>query len=414
MMINRKIVAFIFLASFAIRLITAVFYLNFDAHALSMYRKPFLPFDKNSNIWEVIGDRDGYNTLAHNILTQGNIGQASWKNPSIPPPLYSIFLAIFYFIFGFNIFGFFIFQIIFASINAVLLFYLSRQIFNDRTAVIASLFYIFNPHFIISSIQLYSENLYFFFVLSVFLFSQKLLLKPSKIYAANLGIFMALAALCRSVFFAFLPFMFIWLIAAFYHQRDKMIILVSTIFLSFSLVYGIWVIRNYKVFNRILFSVDSRAAWEANRPSDINEVVEYRKKYKDEGSALINWVKRNPKRYLILCVERLKTLFFKPCVDAVSLRHKIVSTFLFFVIYPLGYIGIFKALKEKKEIALLGLLYIGSKSIFLILTSIDLDGELRYRLPVELFITIFAAYGLNFLWERHNLLIRLKRQWRTI
>jgi len=393
---GRRILIFIFLISFAIRLIAAIVYLNFDSQTPSMDRQPFLPFGEDSNnIRKVVGDRDGYNTVAQNILAYGKIGRVPGRGPSVPPPLYPIFLAICYSVFGYNIFAFFIPHIILASINSIFILRLGQQVFSNRVGIMASIFYAFNPHFIISSIQLYSETLYFFLILSLFLLCQKLLLKSTPKYAISIGIFMALAALCRSAFFAFIPFIFIWLIIVFYHERRKMLISASIIFCLFLLVYGTWIIGNYKAFPRILFFEISRSVWwETNwLPSDINKVTEYRNKYKDGYTAFINWVKENPKQYFRLCTRRLKTFLFKPYADGVSFRHKVVSSLIFFTIYPLGYLGIAKAFRERKRIATLTLLFISSTIILHVLTSIE--GELRYRLPVELFITMFAAYGLS-------------------
>ncbi|MFH1478810.1 MAG: glycosyltransferase family 39 protein [Candidatus Omnitrophota bacterium] len=394
-MVNKhKIFIYIFLISLIARLVTAIVYLNFDSQALSMDRQPFLSFTgKNStNIWEVVGDRDGYNTLASNIITYGGIGDVSWRGPSIPPPLYPIFLAVCYFVFGFNALAFFIPHIILDSINAILVLFLSQRIFSSKIGIIASLFYALNPHFIVSSIQLYSETLYFFLVLLVFLFCQKLVSGTSSKYVAvNIGIFMALAALCRSVFLVFIPFIFFWLVKMFYQEKCRIIVLTATIFLSFSLVYGVWVIRDH----RVLFAEVSRAAcWHTNWSLfDTNNFGTYNIKYKDQGDAFINWVKENPRQCIDISLKRLKILLFQPCVNVVSFRHKVVSRFIFFTIYPLGYLGIAKAIRKKNKIAILILLFISSTIILHALISIE--GELRYRLPVELFISIFAAYGLN-------------------
>ena len=402
---NRRILISIFLISFTIRLIAAVVYLNFDKHSLTLNRKPF--FCGSYSTTERIGRRDLYNTNARHIVLYGKM-----FHMKIHPPLYPIFLSIFYILFGYNIYSFLIPQITLAAANTILIFFLAQHLFdNKKISLMAGLFYAFNPHFILISIQLYSETLYLFLLLSVFLLFKKLLSKTtvnpvrdiknaacgSKISnevknSIFAGIFMGLTALCRSVFLIFIPFIFIWLIIVFYQEKRKMLILLFTIFLSFSAVYGIWIIRNYKVFHRISFSVDTSAAWKANRPSNINEVVKFRNKYKNEGTAFINWVKRNPRQYFNLCIKRLKSLLFEPCVKGVTFRHKAASSFIFFFIYPLGYLGIAKAVRERKKIAFLALLFITSTVIFHSLTIID--GELRYRLPVELFITIFAAYGL--------------------
>jgi hypothetical protein len=399
---NRRVLISIFLIAFVVRLLAAIFYLNFDSHALTMHR-PFLPFKEGSNdilrIRRIIGNRDRYNTSAHDIFVHHTFRRTQGR-----APLYPIFLAICYSVLGCNIFAFFIPQITLASINAILIFFLIQRLFNNKIGIMASLFYAFNPHFILFSIQLYAETLYFFLLLSLLLLCQKLLMKPSRKYAAGVGICMALTALCRAVFLAFVPFIFIWLIIVFFRQKRKILLLLFTVLTSFSLVYGIWVVRDYRAISReIIFSV-SKTAWEAKKNSDLNKDKISNGICKDSITAevipFINWIKENPKQYFKRCVTQLKIFLFMPYAEGVSLRHKIVSSLIFFTIYPLGYLGIAKAAGEKKDIALLALLFIGSMTIFHTFHfSTLLDGELRYRLPAELFITIFAAYGVSALTD---------------
>jgi len=404
---NRRILISIFLIAFVLRLAAAIVYLNFDPHALTMHR-PFLPFSKDSNdIWKALGDRDRYNAVAKNIITYGKIGYTHGR-----PPLYPIFLVIGYSIFGYNVFGFFISQILLASISSILIFFLAQRMFNDRVAIMASLFYALNPHFILFSIQLYAETLYFFLILSVFLLCQKLLIKPTIGNAITTGIFLALATLCRTVFLVFIPFVFIWLMAAFYYGRRKMLILFVAIFMSFSLVYGTWVARDYKaILSQFILSI-SKASWEAKDMHGLNKVFRHYEKeeYRKEIITFINWIREDPIKIFNRCAQQFKIFLFKPCAEGVSLRHKVVSSFIFFTIFPLGYLGLGLAMKERKKIAFLAFLFIVSMIIFHSCHFLTiLDGELRYRLPVELFITIFAAYGLNaildlFSFKKYSLL----------
>ena len=402
---NRRILISIFLITFVLRLAAAIVYLNFDPHAITMHR-PFLPFGKDSNdVRTIIGDNDRYNTLAYNILTSRSIGNTCGR-----APLYPFYLTICYYLFGFNIFAFFIPQILLASISSILIFFLAQRMFNDRVAIMASLFYALNPHFILFSIQLYAETLYFFLILSVFLLCQKLIIKPTIGNAITTGIFLALAALCRTVFLVFIPFAFIWLMALFYYGRRKMLISLITIFMSFSLVYGTWVARDYKaILSQFILSI-SKASWETKDLRELRKIPRYQEECKKEIIIFINWIRENPRKIFNRCAQQFKIFLFKPCAEGVSLRHKAVSSFIFFTIFPLGYLGLGCAMKERKKIAFLAFLFIVSMIIFHSCHFLTiLDGELRYRLPVELFITIFAAYGLNaildlFSFKKYSLL----------
>jgi 4-amino-4-deoxy-L-arabinose transferase-like glycosyltransferase len=389
--IKYKIIILIFLISVIVSWLTAVYYLNFNKHALILNSNLFL-YNNSNTTKETILDRDRYDSVAKNISFYGTIGKVG--ESFFHPPLYPFFLVIFYSLFGYNIYSLLLPQIILAAINAILIFLLAQYLFNNRgISIAASLFYALNPHFILISIQLYSETLYFFLLLSVFLSFSKLLSKSTISNSVVVGILMGLATLCRSVFLVFIPFVFAWLIIVFSNQKKELLVTAFSIFLSFSFVCGLWVFRNYKIFNRIFFSKEYKIVLAKSMREGYPSSDKYMKEYKNEELAFINWVKGNTWQYLRLCKKRLITFVLKGHTKGVSLRHKIVSSIIFYVVFPLGYLGIIAKIRERKEIPLLILLYIFSTTTLHILTY--LDGELRYRLPIELFMGVFACYGFS-------------------
>lgn len=403
---NFKKWLFIFSIAFSIRLIVAIFYLNFDSHALTLMneegRRPFLPFGKlSSNIYEVVGDRDGYNSIARNIAFYGRIGQDKYYLAH--PPLYPIFLAIFYRLFGCNVYSFLIPQVALDAINAILILFLAECLFNNkRLSIMASLLYVFNPHSILTSIQLYSETLYLFLLLVMFLSLKGILSKPTAKNSIVTGVVMGLTALCRSVFLVFIPFIFIWLTYVFIDQKKKLLIITLGAFLSFALICSIWIIRNYRIFNRPLFSIDYSMVLAKNMPVEAVRSGGY-SKILGSGGVLhfINWVRNNPRQYFEFTKTRFKLFIFKAYPEGVSRRNKIVSSIIFYVVFPLGCLGIIAEVIRKQKLSFLILLYILSTAVLHILTGID--SELRYRYPIEVFMGIFACYGVSLignLWGR--------------
>ncbi len=387
---HKKILITIFLLSLALRVSAAFFYLNFDKHALTLDRRPFVsgPYDT----WNVLGDRDGYSSIARNIAATGSIGGS--EGAIMHPPLYSYFLAFFYKLFGFNVYSLLLPQIILDALNSTLIFLLALNIFNSRKiALFSGMFYAFNPHFILLSIQLYSETLYFFLMLAAFLlligFSYKPKLKTLFISA----MFMGLAALTRSILLVFVPFVFIWLAIVLFKDKNKLFKSWLVVFISLSLVIAPWVARNYRLFHKVLFSTDYQLVVAKGVYNFYPEFKTYALGYEDAGEVFLNWVKENPAKYYKACLERLKIFLFKPYPFDVSLRNRIVSSVIFYLIFPLGIFGLILSLKSCNKPALLIFLFILSVSVTHILT--DLDGELRYRIPIEMVLAPFAFYGLK-------------------
>lgn len=167
-----------------------------------------------------------------------------------------------------------------------------------------------------------------------------MLFEPSIKYAAIVGIFMALAALCRMVFLAFVPFIFLWFIIAFYRERRKMLFLLCTILISFSLIYSVWLIREYKaILTEIVYSL-SNPAWRAKEILQLRKdwiaYPNYKARAIHKVTTFVNWTKENPRQYFGRCKEHLKIFLFSLYAKGVSFRHKIVSSFIFYIIYPLG------------------------------------------------------------------------------
>lgn len=366
-----------------------------------MNRKPFL-----SGLWsmrEIIGDRDRYNSTAKAIAFYGKIDRAEGR-----PVLYPFFLAIFYFLFGYNVYSFLIPQIMLAAVNTVLVFLLAQRLFgNEKIPLIASLLHAANPHFILTSIQLYSETLYFFLLLSLFLLFKKVLSQPAAKNSIAAGAFMGLAALCRTVFLVFVPFIFSWLIMVFLHRKRRLLTITFGLFLSFSLIYSLSLIINPWIFHR--FSVygvikDGLHGLDGELPVRSPEIRKYREQYDDRDNQELFytlWLKDNPGQYFNFCKQRLKTFLFKACPEGVSLRHKAVSSFIFYLIFPLGYLGIIAEVIKRQRLPLLILFYILATTALHVLAG--LDGELRYRLPIELFMCMFAPGGACIgikLWKR--------------
>ncbi|MBN1871953.1 MAG: glycosyltransferase family 39 protein [Candidatus Omnitrophica bacterium] len=388
---NKTLLIYIFFWAFLVRLITAVFYLNYDEHALTMH-KPFLSDEiRSTDVMQIVGNRDLYNSIATNIILYGEIGETDGR-----PPLYPIFLALSYTFFGYNAFGFFIAQILLASGTALLIFILGERLFNREIAVLSSVLYIFNPHFILLSIQLYSETLYFFIVLFIFHLCRKAISEPPpKFIDVYLGIAIAVAALCRHVFLVFIPFIFIWMFFVMMGNKKRMLKYIFVIFIVSALLYTPWLVYSYEsVVTPTLMSI-SKSGWEADDYNETERIEFSPEVYREEVDSFVIWLFKNPKYFVKRIIEQFRIYFLTPYAKGVSLRHKITSTLIFLVLYPLGYLGLIVSIIQRQKIGYLVLLFVLSMVLFHSLHFLTVaDGELRYRLPLELFITIYAANGM--------------------
>ncbi|RJO65697.1 MAG: hypothetical protein C4540_00225 [Candidatus Omnitrophota bacterium] len=391
---TKKLLLLIFLLAVSLRLFTAIYYLNFDPHAqVVLDGKPFLTGRYSTD--EIIGDRDRYNNLAQSVSYYGTF--APVMGSETHPPLYPLFLSVFYVLFGYHVYSFLIPQILLDSLNSILIFFLAQYLFvNRKISFISALFYACNPHFILTSIQLYSEALYFFLVIAVILSFKELFLKFSIKNIVACGIFMSLAALCRTIFLAFIPFAFAWFVYAFRSLKKRMWIGLAVLCASTVLLFIPWLARNYALFGKPVFSSDySIVLAKSITLADRGQAEKYLVNNRAPVSHFIRWVFKRPSRYLAATRGRFTTFFFDAYPQGVSGRHQFIAHIIFYLIFPLGYIGLLVEVWRRQKLPLLIFLFIASTVFVHILT--DIDGELRYRLPTEIFLGIFAWYGIMFL-----------------
>lgn len=107
---------------------------------------------------------------------------------------------------------------------------------------------------------------------------------------------------------------------------------------------------------------------------------------RNELRAALLWMRENPAQYAKLCFIRLRTEL-GPFTGQMSPRHRLVSTVLWLVIFPAGFYGLWQTRS----------LPVTQLSVWIVLgvvafhTLVISEWYLRYRLPAELVLTIYAG-----------------------
>ncbi|MBN1913114.1 MAG: glycosyltransferase family 39 protein, partial [Candidatus Omnitrophica bacterium] len=151
-------------------------------------------------------DAQEYDELALNLLAgKGFINFNTGKPTAWRVPLYPIFLASIYSVFGHNYTAVRIVQCLLGAFLCVLIYLIAKEIFSSRVALIASLTLCFYKPYILYSYFggpgfLFSENL-FTFLLAVFVYfiTRSFLPKPGVSNSIIAGFLLGLMALTRPV-----------------------------------------------------------------------------------------------------------------------------------------------------------------------------------------------------------------------
>ena len=240
---------------------------------------------------------------------------------------------------------------------------------------------------------------------------------------ALLGLVLGITILLRQLFLLFMPFLLLWL---WWAKRPRLISFVLPVALVVLMIVP-WTIRNYQAFGKIvpLNTNSGFAFFWGNHPRYGTQFIpilpsgEYYRMIPEEfqaqglneaemDSALLSEaldiILADPGRYVRLSLSRIPTYFmFWPSGDS-SMVSNISRVGSFGVFLPFMIYGLFLTLKQsfaswrERLASPFTLLYL----FILVYTGIHVLTWtlIRYRIPVDAILVIFAGYGLLDLVER--------------
>jgi 4-amino-4-deoxy-L-arabinose transferase-like glycosyltransferase len=197
----------------------------------------------------ILPDSEKYIIYAENIM-EGK-GFSLQKDPPYAPsafntPLYPLFIATIYKIFGKNVLIVAFIQIIFSTLTVLLTYYLGRYFFSEKIAYYGSLLFAFGLGPIVYSILLLTETLFTLLLLAgilcLFMYSSH---NETK-WIIFAGVLIGLSILCRPIAL-FLPVILaIILFLLFLNSYRNIYISILIFLVSVACIITPWVIRNYR------------------------------------------------------------------------------------------------------------------------------------------------------------------------
>jgi len=355
-------------------------------------------------------DEFEYYRIAQNFLS-GNGFMAGEGMKGFRPPLYPLFLSIFYLL-RFNLFGIRIVQCIISAITVIFVYLTGKKLFSERiglwSGIIASVY----PFFIFYNGFLLTETLFIF--LTVITIYSLLILSERTSSSVKAGISLGMSGLCRPTMQLYLPVSLIHIVCR-KEQWKLKIKKMSLILLFFVLTLSPWIIRNYRVFGRFIpgTTMGGRVFWEGNNPysdggpcryfpEEIDKIPEverdsvyYRK--------TVETIREDPYRFLWLLQNKFKR-FWNVVPNASEFTkplYRMISVMGFGIMLPFFVLGFILTLRYKQA------LYIHSLIVLFTIFHIIFLASIRYRVPLEPFYIILAVYG--FFWLSNRILGIIKK-----
>ncbi|MDP2924191.1 MAG: glycosyltransferase family 39 protein [Candidatus Omnitrophota bacterium] len=344
-------------------------------------------------------------------------------------PLYPIFLAAVYFIFGKeNFFAVYVFQALINTLTIFIIYKLAFKIFGKKAASVAFFWSGFYGFYLYFSGQLLREVLIYFFLVLFFYFCYLWLSNTSKkdIFFASLTYFLLIHTDCRYLYL--LPCILVLLII-YKHlikgMKNFLVFMFIVIILSLP-----WVIRNYKAHNNFVlinsyyFKPGSniikgfRYAAHILKPATIN--ITNNPDYPREEERVLIKRGQNPNNRSAAEIAAIKADIYPPstfwgrtfshfkqlwlpCMFSgeytpfpfckfikFSFRHNVISLISYGILFPFTLIGAIMLAMRNKKAFLFFFLPIFLHTFIHTLTW----GEYRFRVPIDFFLIILAAFGI--------------------
>lgn len=222
-----------------------------------------------------VGDSVRYDTMALTILEKGPFNNDFIFNKHIDKPIYPLFLALAYGVFGHNYPAAKIIQILLFVFLAILVYWLCQMLFNERTARLAGLGTALCYSIASFAGRFYRELFFCFLVFLLIYCLYQAQLKKKNIWFIFSGIAAGLAILTNAVF-QFFPLLIIinFLIVGRGQGIKKLYPKIIIFFLAFSLAAAPWLISDYLNFGRLPFGPGSGGGSELAQRAEKMRVIE--------------------------------------------------------------------------------------------------------------------------------------------
>lgn len=365
-------------------------------------------------------DAAGYDNIAWNVAQYGEFSSIKGQPTFRRAPVYPIFLALIYKVFGHNLLIARIFQGLLGLLTCWIIFKLGLLLYNYKTSMLAALCALFYPFFIYYTGMLLLETMLVFLITLSLYFIVRSQSTPT-IGTVFLSAFtLSMAYLCKPVI---APFTFLSLCILIYFWGVKKIksYMMALIFIGVFLApLSLWALRNKIIFGHFAtmhagagreilgssYSYDIKVKGQAFRDmiattddpvwakGRLMNSAERDKYYFKQG---LKFIRENPVEYIIIAYKKfIKFWRLYPTVQYIEgSKYKkhfliLVSLFSYGILLPFSLFGIYLSFKQWRSFITFYALLFSYTFIHIIFWS-----QIRYRLPLMPVILLFASAGLR-------------------
>jgi 4-amino-4-deoxy-L-arabinose transferase-like glycosyltransferase len=332
-----------------------------------------------------------------------------WIEPNAPQSYYSyttsLYLAGIYTLFGYHPIIARLVTAILSTLLVWMIFLVARRLFGHRVAVISSTIAAVYAYLIFYGVTLVTETPFMLALLVAFYIALKIVQRSSIVLWISLGVALAVAVLLRMAVLFFVLILLIWLAPAMRQRRQAYMLTIPVLIIVLAILP--FTVRNYRLWGRfmLLESQFGHVFWNGNHPghqgnfhpSKVFPIPPGVLKSKNDAEITnrllrmgIQNVLDDPGHFLLLTATRLREFFkFWPTTDS-TLQANVLRVASFGAILPFAVIGLILNLRRLRFLAPVYLFMIVHTGVYAISWTM-----IRYRIPLDVFFIMFAAYTID-------------------
>jgi 4-amino-4-deoxy-L-arabinose transferase-like glycosyltransferase len=360
------------------------------------------------------GDAGSYDRIARSLLAGAGFAQYPGVPTAFWPPLYPLFLAALYRLFGYSLLAARLAQALLGAVTAAATAAAARGAFGLRVGLLAGLGMALYPHLIYFDAWLIAEALYLALLALALWLAVEQQGRPRPWGFALLGALLGLATLAKPATLMLLPLVgwWVWIAPPERPTRDRAMQAALTLSLA-AVVIAPWTVRNYQVFRAFIpvsanggytfYGANNADAFGGHRegfPPMLPGLAEPQAESEYYRRAL-DWITDHPRDVARLTVRKLVRLFSPLSVASweqdypLPLAPLVKAAYTAFLV--LAFLGALWSRSRWRELAIFYILIWR-----VLLGAVLFYGDARYTLPMVPSLVTFAALALVVLYHRQH------------
>ncbi|MDD5208703.1 MAG: glycosyltransferase family 39 protein [Elusimicrobiales bacterium] len=347
-------------------------------------------------------------------LAQGAGFGGSWR-----PPGFGFFLAFIFSVFGKSILAVRAAQALLGAFTCVLVYKTGKRLFSENTGRIAAALMSFYPYFLAYTGDVISETFLMFMIVSSVFYTVKTSQEPGWKNIVITGVLFGFTGLTKSTTLPFFLLSCAWLWWNTKSFRTGFLVGLCTLAAIMP-----WSLRNYFHYDKsyvmpvntpwcqlygsscdtafwseMMGELDTPQSDKMTEPAIPKDWLELKTLPLPERDKIckkkaFDWISANPDKFYSLCWLRFKHFWrLYPMMAYPWQKYAAMATSGLYI--PLAFAGFLLSIKQFKKTSLLMALFASYTLVHLFFVVV-----MRYRVPIDPFLILMAAYTLNALLEK--------------